>query len=108
MTTREAVTRIEQELAGRDFGSLRVHAAAVTLDQDQDGDDVTRVVLRVSDPAPSHSTWPADDADAAAQAARQLVAGAEVELPYAIVRFVPVTPDEDVDDVESPFGTSDA
>lgn len=82
------------------FGSIRVVDVAGEVSTDQDGDDVLRLRLTLSDPPDQDATWSLDDVDVLRQEAEQLARDAAVELPYVVTELYPESPDPDEDSEE--------
>ncbi|HEU4905184.1 MAG TPA: hypothetical protein VFT19_03595 [Solirubrobacterales bacterium] len=78
---------LERFATGVEVEGLAVHKAAVSLDERQDGEPVTRVTLLVNDPSPGKDTW---DFTAVRELKRQLARRATaLDLPSTSVTLVP-------------------
>lgn len=87
MSEIDATEELIRFATGVEIDGLEVHKAAVSLDERQDGEPVTRVTLLVSDPGEGRETW---DFEAVRELKRQLARKAiELELPAASVTLVP-------------------
>jgi hypothetical protein len=80
-----ATTILAEFVTGYEDGDLAVHRATVRLDERQDGEPVTRVVLLLSDP--SGDTWDIDAVRALPHARGRRAT--ELELPAVTVTLVP-------------------
>jgi hypothetical protein len=77
--------KLAEFVTGYQDGELEVHRATVRIDERQDGEPVTRVVLLLSDP--SGDTWDVDTVRALRQALGRRAT--ELELPAVSVTLVP-------------------
>lgn len=87
MVTETPTAELERFAKAIDIEGLEVHKAAVSLDERQDGEPVTRVTLLVNDPHEGQDTW---KFEAIRELKRQLSLKAiELDLPAASVTLVP-------------------
>lgn len=85
------VERVEEALREPpQVGGTRILAARVRLGEDSNGDKALFVKLMLSDPAPGHETWPADDLTKIRRAIRDVITAADPELKVPwVISFVP-------------------
>jgi hypothetical protein len=87
MSADDATNQLARFSIERDFGDVVVRDAEVSLDERQDGEPVTRVVLLLEDPA--GDTW---DVERVSELRREIGRKAtELDLPVVSVTLVPVS-----------------
>lgn len=105
MEGRAAAATEIREIAGklmeRAYGSIRVVDVDGELTVDQDGDAILRLEMTLSDPPAGLATWPLDDVDMLQQEAQRLVSEADIELPFVVTEFYPVSPDPEEDTADA-------
>lgn len=98
MPRTEDATAVVAKLIGQTFGSITVLEGRGDVALDPDGQPSLVFELVVSDPAGPNDTWPLDDVDALQREAQQRAFESDSDAPFAIVKLLPATPDQDEDD----------
>lgn len=87
MVHETATAELQRFATSVEVEGLEVHKAAVSLDERQDGEPVTRITLLVNDPREGRDTW---EFEAVRDLKRRISRKAiELELPAASVTLVP-------------------
>lgn len=107
MPRTEDLTAVVDSLVGRTFGSIKVIGGGAQVSIDPDGQPSILFELVVSDPVGPQDTWPLEDVDELQSHAQQLAFDANPESPFAIVKLLPETPDQD-EDGETPGHTDES
>jgi len=97
MLRTEDLAAVIDKLVGQTFGSITVINGRADLEIDVDGQLSIIFEFKVSDPVERTGTWSLEDVDEIQHQTRLLTSEADPESPYAIVKLLPETPDQEDD-----------